>query len=57
MSKVSLHQLGETKHILAERDVLARANSPWLVKLLYAFQDCDHVYLAMEYAPGGGIQP
>lgn len=49
MNKFALYQLGETRHILTERDVLAGANSPWLVNLLYAFQDVDHVYLAMVY--------
>lgn len=34
----------QARHMLAERD------TPWLVQLLYAFQ---HVYLAMEYVPGG----
>jgi serine/threonine protein kinase len=56
MSKQTLHKLGETRHILTERDVLAGANSPWLVKLLYAFQDIENVYLAMEYIPGGDFR-
>ena len=37
----------QVQHILTERDILTRTNTPWLVKLLYAFQDLDHVYLAM----------
>ncbi|KAI8820183.1 kinase-like domain-containing protein, partial [Fimicolochytrium jonesii] len=56
MSKALLHKLGEVNHILTERDILTRTDSPWLVKLLYAFQDCDHVYLAMEYVPGGDMR-
>jgi len=32
------------------------ANSPWLVKLLYAFQDPDYLHLAMEYVPGGDLR-
>ena len=56
MSKLVLHQLKETTHILTERDVLASTNSPWLVKLLYAFQDTENVYLAMEYVPGGDLR-
>ncbi len=47
MSKSLLHQLGEIQHILTERDILTRSDSPWLVKLLYAFQDSQNVYLAM----------
>ncbi|KAJ3290333.1 hypothetical protein HK104_006852 [Borealophlyctis nickersoniae] len=56
MSKKLLHKLGEVQHIWTERDILTRTASPWLVKLLYAFQDMDNVYLAMEYAPGGDMR-
>ncbi|KAJ3016012.1 hypothetical protein HKX48_004268 [Thoreauomyces humboldtii] len=56
MSKKQLHKLGEIDHILTERDILTRTSTPWLVKLLYAFQDTDHVYLAMEYVPGGDMR-
>ncbi|KAJ3122402.1 hypothetical protein HK098_002888 [Nowakowskiella sp. JEL0407] len=48
--------MGEIQHILTERDILTRAESLWLVKLLYAFQDADYVYLAMEYVPGGDMR-
>lgn len=30
-----------------ERDILTATKTPWLVRLLYAFQDREHVYLAM----------
>ncbi|KAJ1559844.1 hypothetical protein HK405_009131 [Cladochytrium tenue] len=57
MSKHQLLRMREEHHALAERDVLTRSdNSPWLVKLLYAFQDTEHVYLAMEYVPGGDMR-
>uniref|UniRef100_A0A7N8YJN8 Citron Rho-interacting kinase n=1 Tax=Mastacembelus armatus TaxID=205130 RepID=A0A7N8YJN8_9TELE len=38
-----------------ERRILALNSSPWIPQLLYAFQDKDHVYLAMEYLPGGDL--
>lgn len=56
MSKKVLHKMGEVEHILTERDVLVQTSSAWLVKLLYAFQDLDNVYLAMEYVPGGDVR-
>ncbi|EPZ36442.1 kinase-like protein [Rozella allomycis CSF55] len=56
MNKKLLKKLNEVEHILTERDVLTASDSPWLVKLLYAFQDCDYVYLAMEYVPGGDLR-
>jgi len=42
--------------IQTERIVMSVANSPWLVKLLYSFQDENHLYLAMEYIPGGDVR-
>lgn len=67
MNKKMLQKLNEVQHILTERDVLTASDSPWLVKLLYAFQDIDFVYLAMvkfllhlnnlkEYVPGGDLR-
>jgi cell cycle protein kinase DBF2 len=41
---------------LIERDILTATKTPWLVRLLYAFQDPQHVYLAMEYVPGGDFR-
>lgn len=40
---------------MAERDVLARLRSLWVVELLATFQDSDHIYIAMEFAPGGDL--
>ncbi|OMJ24981.1 Serine/threonine-protein kinase sid2 [Smittium culicis] len=56
MSKKLLFKLNEVQHILTERDILRTGNSPWLVKLLYAFQDPENVFLAMEYVAGGDVR-
>jgi len=42
-------------HVRAERDVLATANFPWVVKLHFSFQDDRYLYLVMEYLPGGDM--
>lgn len=47
MRKGTLAKMDEVKHVLVERDILTAVKTPWLVKLLYAFQDREHVYLAM----------
>jgi cell cycle protein kinase DBF2 len=47
MSKKLLFKLDEIRHVLTERDILTSANSDWLVRLLYAFQDDKSIYLAM----------
>jgi len=41
------NHFSQSDNIMVERDVLSLADSPWLVKLLYSFQDPQHVYLAM----------
>ncbi|ORY44050.1 kinase-like protein [Rhizoclosmatium globosum] len=56
MNKRALKKMGEVQHVLTERDILTRANSEWLVKLFYAFQDMENVYLAMEFVPGGDVR-
>jgi serine/threonine protein kinase len=45
----------QVAHVRAERDVLAQANNPWVVKLHYSFQDDRFLYLVMEYLPGGDM--
>jgi non-specific serine/threonine protein kinase len=47
MRKGTLAKMDEVKHVLVERDILCSVKTPWLVRLLYAFQDKDHVFLAM----------
>ncbi|KAF8824036.1 hypothetical protein HHX47_DHR9000200 [Lentinula edodes] len=56
MKKRTLHKMDEIRHVLIERDILTATKTPWLVRLLYAFQDPQHVYLAMEYVPGGDFR-
>lgn len=56
LKKRTLVKMKEAKHVLVERDILTATRTPWLVKLLYAFQDTEHVYLAMEYVPGGDFR-
>ncbi|KYK59883.1 serine/threonine-protein kinase sid2 [Drechmeria coniospora] len=56
MSKKLLFKLDEIRHVLTERDILTSAQSEWLVRLLYSFQDDKSIYLAMEYVPGGDFR-
>ncbi|KAK8723357.1 hypothetical protein OTU49_011677 [Cherax quadricarinatus] len=38
-----------------ERDIMAKASSPWITQLQYAFQDDQQLYLVMEFHPGGDL--
>jgi cell cycle protein kinase DBF2/cell cycle protein kinase DBF20 len=56
LNKKLLTRSDETKHVLTERDILTNTRSEWLVKLLYAFQDAENLYMAMEFVPGGDFR-
>lgn len=56
LKKKVLVKMDEAHHVLIERDILTATRTQWLVKLMYAFQDPEHVYLAMEYVPGGDFR-
>ena len=55
MKKTEMLKKNQVAHIRAERDILAQADNPWVVKLQYSFQDDNHLYLVMEYLPGGDL--
>ncbi|EGR33343.1 protein kinase domain protein [Ichthyophthirius multifiliis] len=43
------------KYALTERNVMSLSNHPFLVKLNYAFQTNDRLFLIMDYCPGGDL--
>ena len=55
MKKTEMLKKNQVAHIRAERDVLALADNPWVVKLHFSFQDDKMLYLVMEYLPGGDL--
>ncbi|KAL3270917.1 hypothetical protein HHI36_021424 [Cryptolaemus montrouzieri] len=40
---------------IAERNIMAFTQSPWLTSLQYAFQDATHLFFVMEFHPGGDL--
>ncbi|XBW36696.1 hypothetical protein QEN19_002271 [Hanseniaspora menglaensis] len=53
--KSEMFKKDQLAHVKAERDVLAGADSPWVVSLYYSFQDPQYLYLIMEFLPGGDL--
>ncbi|KAF2862854.1 Serine/threonine-protein kinase [Piedraia hortae CBS 480.64] len=53
--KAEMHKRDQLAHVRAERDILANADSPWLVKLHTSFQDSSFLYMLMEFLPGGDL--
>ena len=41
--------------VLTERNILANCKSPFVVKLISAFQSLDYFYFCLEYVPGGNL--
>jgi len=57
MKKEMMVMKNQVGHVRAERDVLATAeeDNRWLTVLHYSFQDESHLYMVMEYLPGGDL--
>jgi serine/threonine kinase 38 len=57
MKKEMMVLKNQVGHVKAERDVLAIANESdrWLTVLHYSFTDATHLYMVMEFMPGGDL--
>ena len=53
--KAEMFKKDQLAHVRAERDILAQADSNWVVKLYRSFQDPTFLYMLMEYLPGGDL--
>ncbi len=55
LHKTDVFNRNQAAHVKAERDILAEADSEWVVKLYYSFQDDENLYFVMDYIPGGDL--
>lgn len=57
MKKEMMVVKNQVNHVKAERDALAKAddNNRWLTVLHFSFFDESHLYMVMEYLPGGDL--
>ncbi|XP_071999693.1 rho-associated protein kinase 2 isoform X3 [Engystomops pustulosus] len=55
LSKFEMIKRSDSAFFWEERDIMAFANSPWVVQLNCAFQDEKYLYMVMEYMPGGDL--
>ncbi|KAF2869991.1 kinase-like domain-containing protein [Massariosphaeria phaeospora] len=53
--KSEMFKKDQLAHVRSERDILAEADSPWVVKLHTTFQDNTFLYMLMEFLPGGDL--
>jgi len=45
----------QVEHVMRERNILAATNNPFLVKMFYAFQSKDNLFVVMEFCQGGDL--
>lgn len=55
LRKVDVYRLKQADHVQNERTLLSRLNHPFIIRLYAAMQDERHLYMLMEYAPGGEL--
>jgi len=55
LKKKEVARRGLLANVVEERKILAKTESPFLVKLNFAFQSDKKLYLVMDYCPGGEL--
>lgn len=55
MTKLRHAKKNLKKCVYAERDVLSQARNRWFVELFATFQDANHIFMLMEFLPGGDL--
>ncbi|KAL1123816.1 hypothetical protein AAG570_001587 [Ranatra chinensis] len=55
LSKFEMIKRSDSAFFWEERDIMAHANSKWIVQLHFAFQDHKFLYMVMDYMPGGDL--
>lgn len=53
LNKKEMIERNKIKRALAEQEILATSNHPFIVTLYHSFQSEDYLYLCMEYCMGG----
>ncbi|XP_044025873.1 rho-associated protein kinase 2-like isoform X4 [Siniperca chuatsi] len=55
LNKFEMIKRSDSAFFWEERHIMAFSNSPWVVQLCCAFQDNHHLYMVMEFMPGGDL--
>ncbi|MFM7854040.1 MAG: protein kinase domain-containing protein, partial [Flammeovirgaceae bacterium] len=55
MRKEDMFQKNQVLHVRTEREIMITSNNPWVVSLKYSFQDDFHLFLVMDFLPGGDL--
>jgi serine/threonine protein kinase len=55
LDKAMIMRQNILRYAMTERKILSTINHPFVVRLHYALQSSDKLYLVMQYCPGGDI--
>ncbi|KAJ3231925.1 cAMP-dependent protein kinase catalytic subunit 1 [Chytriomyces hyalinus] len=55
LRKADIVKTKQIKHVMSEKNILNVLKSPFIVDLVTTFQDPKHLYLVLEYIPGGDM--
>ncbi|XP_074643969.1 rho-associated protein kinase 2-like [Tubulanus polymorphus] len=55
LSKFEMIKRSDSAFFWEEREIMANANSEWIVQLHFSFQDTKSLYMVMDYMPGGDL--
>ena len=56
MSKAKIIDKKSVDSILGEKNLLSEIHHPFIVNMVYSFQDHDYLYLVMDLLPGGNLR-
>lgn len=55
LRKEEMHKKNQIIHVRTEKEILTKTDDRWVVGLKSSFQDEKHLYLVMEFLPGGDL--
>ncbi|KAI9202328.1 uncharacterized protein BJ171DRAFT_461484 [Polychytrium aggregatum] len=55
MCKRQVLEWNQERHVLQERKIISKLHHPLIVQCYGAFQDLKHLYLILEFVPGGDL--
>ena len=55
LKKRAMKKRNQVNHIKTERKIMELIDFPFIVKLKYAFQNEEKLYMVMDYCPGGEL--
>jgi serine/threonine protein kinase len=56
MSKAKIIDKKSVDSVLGEKNLLSEIHHPFIVNMIYSFQDHDYLYLVMDLLPGGNLR-